>query len=137
MYVDVLWALQWCHEVKVGYIYRHEHGSFCRNYDVEEDFGNVHICRGCGYFTWVVYFVSAYGEYRSVLFFFLWLYTAHEFPVCHIISSIVWYFVSCYERDSVSWVFMRPPTPFASRPNSFAEGVIQLFFNFGFLISCL
>ena len=33
--------------------------------------------------------------------------------------------------------FMRPPTPLASRPNSFAEDVIQFFLYFGFLISCL
>ena len=32
---------------------------------------------------------------------------------------------------------MRPPTPFARRPNSFAEDVIQFFFYFGFLVSCL
>ena len=33
--------------------------------------------------------------------------------------------------------FMRPSTPFTSRPNSFAEDVLQLFLFFGFLITCL
>ena len=96
---------QWYHEVKVGYIDRHEHGSFCRDDSIEEDFGDEHIYRGSGHFTWVVYFVPAYGESCSVLFFFLWLYIAHELPVGYIFSLIVWYLLSCYERDCVSWVF--------------------------------
>ena len=33
--------------------------------------------------------------------------------------------------------FIRPPTPFASRPNSFADDVLQLFLYFGFFIGCL
>ena len=33
--------------------------------------------------------------------------------------------------------FIRLPTPFASRPNSFADDVLQFFLYFGFLISCL
>ena len=32
---------------------------------------------------------------------------------------------------------MRPPNPFASRPNSFADDVLQLFLYLGFLISFL
>ena len=32
---------------------------------------------------------------------------------------------------------MVPPTPFASRPNLFADDVLQCFLSFGFLISCL
>ena len=82
VYTDVLWALQWCHEVTVGYIGCHEPGYFCTDDAVEDDFCDTHIFRGCGYFTWVVYFVSAYGESHSVLIFLLGSYTAHKFPVC-------------------------------------------------------
>ena len=71
VYPDVFWALQWLHEVKVGYVYCHEPGSFCIDDAVEEDFCDKHICRGCGYFTWVVYFVSAYSESRSIPLFLL------------------------------------------------------------------
>ena len=99
MYADVFWALQWCQEVKVEYIDRHKPGSFYRDDAVEEDFDDEHIYRGCGYFTWVVYFLSAYGESSSVFYFFLWLYTAHKLPICYIFYLIVWYFFSGYEHD--------------------------------------
>ena len=72
MYANVLWALQWCHEVKIVYIDCHEPISFYRDDAVEEDFDNEHICCGCGYFTWVVYFSSVCGESCSVLFFIFW-----------------------------------------------------------------
>ena len=99
-------------------------------------FANKHICRGCGYFTWVVYFVSAYSESSSVILFLLGLYTAHKLPVCYIFYAIVWYFLSCDERDCVSRVFICPPTPFSSCLNLFVEDVFQ-FFNFGFFMSFL
>ena len=104
--MDVLWALQWFHDVKVGYIDCHELGFFCRDYAVEENFFDKHICCGCGYFTWVVYLVSAYSESASVLIFLLGSYTAHKLPVFYIFSAIVWYFLSCDERDCVSRVIL-------------------------------
>ena len=36
--MDVLWALQWCHQVKFGCMDSHEPGSVCRDVAVEEDF---------------------------------------------------------------------------------------------------
>ena len=81
VYAGVLWALQWCHEVKFGYVDFHEPGSLCRDDAVEEDVCEDHICRGCGCFTWVVYFVSAYGESCSVLLYIFGSYTAYELSV--------------------------------------------------------
>ena len=43
VYADVFWALQWCHEVKVGYINFHKPGSFCRYDAVEEDLCDENI----------------------------------------------------------------------------------------------
>ena len=103
--------LQWFHDVKVGYVDCHEPGSFCRDDAIEEDFYDEHICRGCGKFTWVVYFVLAYSESRSVLLFLLGSYTAHELTVYYIFSAIVWYFFSCDERDCVSRFFYSSADP--------------------------
>ena len=85
------------------------------------------------------YSILSLPTVNLVLFlsFFLWLETAQKLPVRHVFSLIVWYVISSYECDRVSWFFMYPPTPFSSCLNSFTEDVIQFFLFFGFLISCL
>ena len=68
---------------------------------------------------------------------FLYSHAADELPVCQVFFSIFWNVLPSDESYCVGWVFMRPPTPFARRPNSFADDVLRFYFIFGFLISCL
>ena len=73
-----------------------------------------------------------------VLFFFFYCRALHmNFP--YVTSFLRFCCMSFLLMNDIVLVriFMHPPTPFASCPNSFAEDVLQFFLYFGFLISCL
>ena len=130
-------VFQWCHEVEVGYIYLHKLDPFVYmtllNRILETSILSVGVA------TSPVYSVLSPLTVDIVPFFsFFSGQTMHM--NCPYVTSFLWlcgiYFLMMNVIVLVG-IFMRPPTPFVSRPNLFSDDVLQFFLYFGFINSFL
>ena len=56
----------------------------------------------------------------------LWALGALKLPVLHVFEAFGRHLILSNEDTRVVWVFIRPPTPWNSRPNSLDDEVVQI-----------
>ncbi len=129
--------MQRCHEVEVGNVHCHELCTLCGDDTVEEHFGHQHFCSWGGYFAGVVDSVTSYRELHLVWFCLFWSDQAYEMPICDIFHGVCG--TLCWKMNLTVLVgfFMRPPMPFANRPNLLAADRLHAFLYFGLFVICL
>ena len=99
--------------------------SGCGYEAVQQNFSNEHFGGRRGNFTWIFDPVTAYGEPGAVCFRFLRSDSTHKLTVLDIAEALFGDRTTRMNLMVFVGFLIRPPTPFASRPNSLADEMLQ------------
>ena len=134
--MDVLEWCEWHHDAEVGDVHHHGECVFGGYDAVGNESCNELFSSGCCSFTWIVDAVAANNEPCSIIFGFLRTNAAHELALCDVFHVVAQDVTFGDELDGVG-TFDATTHPFARRPNSFTDEIIQTFLYLGCHIKVL